>query len=149
MVQLLTSYYQYSVPVLVPDEFEAVNVRFLVGYCNALWLTPVSQVAKITVEGRASSWFLRRILKRTTSQPINIRTEKQVRQKRSISDLNLRMNPRKDSLKEKSLDDLIRLCGSSPLYLPLDYAPCTLRVPTCFRATAQHLVQHGMIPRVP
>ncbi|KAI9743139.1 MAG: hypothetical protein M1818_003434 [Claussenomyces sp. TS43310] len=45
------------------------------------------------------------------------------------------------------LDDLVRLCGSSPLYLPPEYAAGTLRVPTCFRATAQYLIQHAPLTR--
>lgn len=41
------------------------------------------------------------------------------------------------------MQELVRLCGSSLLYLPTEYAPSSLAVPTCFRATAQYLVQHG------
>lgn len=37
----------------------------------------------------------------------------------------------------------MRLCGKSFLYLPTEYTPGSLILPTCFRATAQYLVQHG------
>lgn len=46
-------------------------------------------------------------------------------------------------MKEKDLQELVRLCGSSLLYLPTEYAAGSLAVPTCLRATAQYLVQHG------
>ena len=53
------------------------------------------------------------------------------------------MRAKKDTLKGKGLEDLIRLCGSSILYLPAEYAADTLALPTCFRATAQYLAQYG------
>jgi len=55
------------------------------------------------------------------------------------------MKPKKDALKGKDLVELVQLCGASPLYLPADYAASTLAVPTCFRAMAQYLVQHGEV----
>lgn len=36
---------------------------------------------------------------------------------------------------------MVRLSGKSAFYLPPDYAPCALLLPTCLRATAQHLAQ--------
>ena len=69
-----------------------------------------------------------------------------MKHRRSISDLSLRMkNARKDTLKDKDLQELVRLCGLSLLYLPAEYAPGSLAVPTCFRATAQYLIQHGKV----
>ncbi|KAK7700811.1 hypothetical protein SLS64_010662 [Diaporthe eres] len=50
------------------------------------------------------------------------------------------MHPKRDSLKDQDLQGLVRLCGKSFLYLPPEYAPGSLILPTCFRATAQHLV---------
>ncbi|KAK4460196.1 putative Rho-GTPase-activating protein [Cladorrhinum samala] len=50
---------------------------------------------------------------------------------------------KRDSLKDEDLQSLVRLCGKSMLYLPSEYAPCSLVLPTCFRATAQYLVQHA------
>ncbi|KAH8772644.1 hypothetical protein F5883DRAFT_663310 [Diaporthe sp. PMI_573] len=50
------------------------------------------------------------------------------------------MHPKRDSLKDQDLQGLVRLCGKSFLYLPPEYAPGSLVLPTCFRATAQHLV---------
>lgn len=37
---------------------------------------------------------------------------------------------------------MVRLSGKSVLYLPPDFAPGALVLPTCIRATAQHLAQH-------
>ena len=61
-----------------------------------------------------------------------------------MSDMALYISqPVKDTLKNEDLPGLVRLCGSSLLYLPADYAPGALALPTCFRATAHYLVQHG------
>lgn len=57
--------------------------------------------------------------------------------------LHLGNSGRKDNFKDSKLADLVRLCGKSLLYLPTEYAPCPLVLPTCLRATAQHLVQQG------
>ncbi|KAG5987707.1 hypothetical protein E4U43_004971 [Claviceps pusilla] len=37
---------------------------------------------------------------------------------------------------------MVRLGGKSILYLPQDYSPCSLILPTCIRATAQYLAQN-------
>ena len=74
-----------------------------------------------------------------------IKPQRDPKHKRSISDFSIRMqHARKDGLKDKHLVELVRLCGSSPFYLPTEYAAGTLSLPTCFRATAQYLVQRGM-----
>lgn len=46
-------------------------------------------------------------------------------------------------MKDRDLQELVRLCGLSLLYLPAEYAAGSLAIPTCFRATAQYLVQYG------
>lgn len=38
---------------------------------------------------------------------------------------------------------MVRLSDKSMLYLPPDYSPCSLVLPTCLRATAQYLAQHA------
>lgn len=65
--------------------------------------------------------------------------------KRSVSDLAMQFvnGARKDNLKDSDLQSLVRLCGKSVLCLPAEYAPGSLVLPTCFRATAQYLLQHG------
>jgi|SRR5277367_4022187 len=104
------------------------------------------EVEKVTISAKPSSWIMRKLLRRTSSVHVSKhKTEKHVRQKRSVSDISLRMRPKKDTLAGKDLVELVRLCGASPLYLPAEYAASTLAVPTCFRATAQYLVQHGKI----
>ncbi|WQF86508.1 Putative Rho GTPase activation protein [Colletotrichum destructivum] len=42
---------------------------------------------------------------------------------------------------------MVRLSGKCLLYLPPDYAPGSLVLPTCFRATAQYLAQYGPATR--
>ncbi|KAG7288980.1 hypothetical protein NEMBOFW57_005340 [Staphylotrichum longicolle] len=54
---------------------------------------------------------------------------------------------RRDILKDEDLQSLVRLCGKSRLYLPAEYSPGSLVLPTCLRATAQYLVQYGVETR--
>jgi hypothetical protein len=76
----------------------------------------------------------------------SIKLDKRFKHRRSISDLSIRLKSRRDILRDKDLQELARLCGVSRLYLPAEYATGSLAVPTCFRATAQYLVQHGKFP---
>ena len=95
---------------------------------------------------KPASWFSRKILRRTSSTlSVKVKLERHLKHKRSISDLSLRLKIRKDPLKDKDLQELVRLCGLSLLYLPTEYAAGSLALPTCFRATAQYLVQHGKL----
>lgn len=93
------------------------------------------------------SWFSRTFLRQTSvaSNASSARSDKKVKHKRSVSDLAMHLvnTVKRDSLKDEDLQSLVRLCGKSMLYLPSEYAPCSLVLPTCFRATAQYLVQHG------
>lgn len=41
------------------------------------------------------------------------------------------------------IQDMVRLSGKSVLYLPPEYSPCALTLPTCVRATAQHIAQNA------
>ena len=41
------------------------------------------------------------------------------------------------------LQSMVRISGKSFFYLPAEYAPRSLVMPTCLRATAQYLLQHG------
>lgn len=80
-----------------------------------------------------------------SSDASSTKSEKKVKHKRSVSDLALHLmhGNRKDILKDEDLQSLVRLCGKSKLYLPAEYSPGSLVLPTCFRATAQYLVQYG------
>ncbi|POS80506.1 hypothetical protein DHEL01_v201105 [Diaporthe helianthi] len=87
------------------------------------------------------NWWSR-TFRRTSSQS----TEHSVKRKRSVGHVTAHMvHPKRDSLKDQDLQGLVRLCGKSFLYLPPEYAPGSLVLPTCFRATAQYLVQSGSI----
>ncbi|KAG8158974.1 hypothetical protein KVR01_011417 [Diaporthe batatas] len=87
------------------------------------------------------NWWSR-TFRRTSSQS----TEHSVKRKRSVGHVTAHMmHPKRDSLKDQDLQGLVRLCGKSFLYLPPEYAPGSLVLPTCFRATAQHLVHSGSI----
>ncbi|KAK4251105.1 hypothetical protein C7999DRAFT_37985 [Corynascus novoguineensis] len=72
-------------------------------------------------------------------------SEKKTKHRRSVSDLALQFvsGGKRNSLKDEDLQSLVRLCGRSKLYLPVEYSPGPLVLPTCFRATAQYLVVHG------
>ncbi|KFY70437.1 hypothetical protein V498_10347, partial [Pseudogymnoascus sp. VKM F-4517 (FW-2822)] len=91
---------------------------------------------------------MKRFLSRTTSL-LSLNKSKpdpkpDLKHKRSISDISLRLvGVKKDTIKDKHLAEIVTLCGLSPFYLPNEYAFGTLSLPTCFRATAQYLVQHG------
>lgn len=118
-----------------------------------MWVSPIRQSAVANVvrqddtinnSAKHGSWFSRKILRKTSSsQSVKLKPERHLKHKRSISDLSIRLKTKKDKLKDKDLQELVRLCGSSLLYLPTEYAAGSLAVPTCFRATAQYLVQHG------
>ncbi|KAF7909671.1 uncharacterized protein EAF01_003389 [Botrytis porri] len=97
------------------------------------------------------NWLSRKLFRRTSSSQTPIVKSKKVERRdlkkmRSISD-SLRLKSRKDSLKDRDLVELVRLCGSSLLYLPAEYAASSLTLPTCIRATAQYLIQHAPTTR--
>ncbi|KAK4104710.1 hypothetical protein N658DRAFT_564491 [Parathielavia hyrcaniae] len=95
------------------------------------------------------SWFSRTFLRQvsTSSDASSTKSDKRarVKNKRSVSSLALQlMNvTNRDSLKDEDLASLVRICGKSKLYLPSEYSPGSLVLPTCFRATTQYLVQHA------
>ncbi|KAK0720452.1 hypothetical protein B0H67DRAFT_485015 [Lasiosphaeris hirsuta] len=110
-------------------------------------------VTRLTVWQRDHSpqhrrgWFSRTFRRQASgaSNTSSVRSDKKLRIKRSVSDLAMHIvHPTKRcTLKDEDLQSLVRLCGKSMLYLPSEYAPCSLILPTCFRATAQYLVQHA------
>jgi len=120
--------------------------------CAVEQLTDAQQDADRTVsQERKPSWF-RTILREfsgsshgsITRHASSTRSIRKVSSKRSLSDIASHLiHPKKDSFKDEDLQTLVRLCGKSKFYLPSEYAPASLILPTCFRATAQYLVQHG------
>ncbi|TGO43406.1 hypothetical protein BHYA_0001g00350 [Botrytis hyacinthi] len=97
------------------------------------------------------SWLSRKLFRRTSSSQTPVVKSKKAERRdlkkmRSISD-SLRLKGRRDSLKDRDLVELVRLCGSSLLYLPAEYAASSLTLPTCIRATAQYLIQHAPTTR--
>ncbi|KFY66839.1 hypothetical protein V496_01898 [Pseudogymnoascus sp. VKM F-4515 (FW-2607)] len=121
---------QHGIPKLIPDSHEP------------------PQIDTVVLTGKAGSSIMKRFLSRTTSL-LSLNKSKpdpkpDLKHKRSISDISLRMvGVKKDTIKDKHLAEIVTLCGLSPFYLPNEYALGTLSLPTCFRATAQYLVQHG------
>ncbi|KAF6841777.1 RhoGAP domain-containing protein [Colletotrichum plurivorum] len=72
------------------------------------------------------------------------RSSGSLRHKRSVSDMALHLvHSRRPEPKAIDLQTMVRLCGKSFLYLPPEYCPGSLVLPTCFRATAQYLLQYG------
>ncbi|KAL2760419.1 hypothetical protein ACRALDRAFT_1073722, partial [Sodiomyces alcalophilus JCM 7366] len=66
------------------------------------------------------------------------------RRRRSVSDLALHLvQSRKQQAKTLTLQTMVRLSGQSWLSLPPGFAPGSLILPTCLRATAQYLAEHG------
>jgi hypothetical protein len=119
------------------DEYVGLEPPEFVN-CTDLWFQ--GNIANLST--KPPSWFSRNILRRTSSTT-SVRLDRGLRHRRSISDISMRLKSRKDKLKDKDLQELVRLCGASILYLPAEYGSGSLTVPTCFRATAQYLVQHG------
>ncbi|KAI0898102.1 hypothetical protein F4806DRAFT_494835 [Annulohypoxylon nitens] len=102
---------------------------------------------------RKRSWFskaLRRSSSGQSTQTVVVKSDRQLRRRRSISDaaLNIVNHQKRDGLENTNLQDLVRLCGKSLFYLPPEYTPCPLVLPTCFRALAQALVQQADIPGI-
>ncbi|KAI0124289.1 hypothetical protein BJ170DRAFT_735969 [Xylariales sp. AK1849] len=101
-----------------------------------------------SLPSRRASWIAR-VLRHTSSgqqpQPSTAKFNNPLRHRRSISDLALNFvhTQRSEGLKDEDLRGLVRLCGKSTFYLPADYAPSSLVLPTCLRAIAQYLVQHA------
>ncbi|KAL7625157.1 hypothetical protein AAE478_004372 [Parahypoxylon ruwenzoriense] len=128
------------------DRKEFVNeYNRLAKKVTILFNTSASQSLPI----RKGSWLskaLRRASLGQSTLPVATKPDQQqLRRRRSISDvaLNLVHHPRKDALKDEDLTSLVRLCGKSLFYLPAEYAPFSLVLPTCFRALAQALVQQA------
>ncbi|KAI1753352.1 hypothetical protein F4782DRAFT_539708 [Xylaria castorea] len=99
-----------------------------------------------SLNSRRGSWLSKMLrqsseqLEQATTKPDKMSS----RHQRRPSDVALDFvhGNKRDGLKNQDLRALVRLCGKSPLFLPTDYAPFSLTLPTCFRALAQALVQH-------
>ncbi|KAM0264238.1 hypothetical protein ACHAQJ_000725 [Trichoderma viride] len=63
--------------------------------------------------------------------------------KRSVSDLGYLLRSRPETFKSVEIQDMVRLSRKSVLYLPPEYSPCSLILPTCIRATAQYIAQNA------
>ncbi|RSL39190.1 hypothetical protein CEP53_014248 [Fusarium sp. AF-6] len=92
---------------------------------------------------RKPSW-LRRILRSVSSQPTPMKSpaHQLPRHKRSVSDFAHSLLHRNESPKRLDLQTMVRICGKSTLYLPSEYAPSALILPTSIRATAHYLSQN-------
>ncbi|KAF4488614.1 putative Rho-GTPase-activating protein 6 [Colletotrichum fructicola Nara gc5] len=90
-------------------------------------------------------WWSRMFRSPSSGQPsISRRPSRSIKHRRSISDLALNMVAhRRPERRIVDLQTMVRLSGKNFLYLPEPYAPSSLMLPTCFRATAQYLVQYG------
>ncbi|KAG5948840.1 hypothetical protein E4U60_000622 [Claviceps pazoutovae] len=66
----------------------------------------------------------------------------QIRHKRSVSELANIIHCKREAPRIMEIQEMVRLGGRSILYLPQEYSPCYLILPTCIRATAQYLAQH-------
>ncbi|KAK0385291.1 hypothetical protein NLU13_7767 [Sarocladium strictum] len=67
------------------------------------------------------------------------------RHKRSVSDVPIHTTlGRRDATLKVDLQAMVRVSGKSVLYLPAEYAPGAVVLPTCIRATAHHLAHHAM-----
>ena len=134
---------QHCIRNLAKDQDEKAAVRSSLSHRGAIHTDLTKVHHPRHASEKHSSWFSRKILRKTSSTQTLSHIDRQIKSRRSISDLSIRSKTKRDVLKDKELQDLVRLCGSSLLYLPADYAAGSLGIPTCLRATAQYLVQHG------
>ncbi|KAI1308891.1 hypothetical protein F5Y03DRAFT_84939 [Xylaria venustula] len=109
--------------------------------------SPVTERVDGSQKSRQGSW-ISKMLRQASEQPEQPSTKldkPSLRYQRSFSDAALHFAPnhKRDELKNRDLIALIRLCGKSRFYLPADYAPFSLTLPTCLRALAQALIQHA------
>ncbi|KJZ70247.1 hypothetical protein HIM_10361 [Hirsutella minnesotensis 3608] len=77
------------------------------------------------------------------SSGLAVHLQHQLVHRKSVSDLAHMIRSRRDAPKVVCIQEMVRLSGKSMLYLPQDYAPCSLVLPTCLRATAQYLAQNA------
>ncbi|KAH8801690.1 hypothetical protein F5884DRAFT_889772 [Xylogone sp. PMI_703] len=115
---------KYGLRSLIPKDFRPIDLN--------------STAA--TSDRQGSSWFSRKILRRSSAtQSIS---DQDVRHK--VNNTNLGSSYLKKS-PERSYDlqELVRICGSSIVYLSSEYSASNLTLPTCLRATAQYLIQHA------
>ncbi|KID64191.1 uncharacterized protein G6M90_00g065320 [Metarhizium brunneum] len=90
-------------------------------------------------------WLSRLLRPSPSTFPHNASTSPpppQIRHKRSVSELAHIIHCRREAPRIIEIQDMVRLSGKSMLYLPQEYSPCSLILPTCIRATAQHLAQN-------
>ncbi|GAB1314288.1 hypothetical protein MFIFM68171_04498 [Madurella fahalii] len=118
---------EHGIPVFVPDNNSP---------------SPVNHPSQ-----QRGNWFIRKFLRResTAGNASSTRPDKKAKTGHRVSDLAMHLisGAKRDSLRDEDLQSLVRLCGKSMVYLPSEYAVGPLVLPTCFRATAQYLVQHG------
>ncbi|GAB0138935.1 hypothetical protein EsDP_00007154 [Epichloe bromicola] len=65
-----------------------------------------------------------------------------IRHRRSVSEFANIIHCRREVPRVIDIQDMVRLGGKSILYLPQEYSPCSLILPTCIRANAQYLAQN-------
>ncbi|KAK5627103.1 hypothetical protein RRF57_002818 [Xylaria bambusicola] len=83
------------------------------------------------VDGRRDSW-LSKMLRQAAEQSAQARSNPERPPLRNLGDAaaNIAQNHKRDGLKNLDLTALARLCGKSRLFLPTDYAPFSLILPT-------------------
>ncbi|CEJ83970.1 hypothetical protein VHEMI03334 [[Torrubiella] hemipterigena] len=88
-------------------------------------------------------WF-RRMFRSSSQQkpPAESVLRQQTSRRRRGSDLAYAIHSKRDAPLQLDLISMVRLSGKSLLHLPNEYSPCGLHLPTCLRATAQHLAQN-------
>ncbi|KAG9252881.1 uncharacterized protein F5Z01DRAFT_624792 [Emericellopsis atlantica] len=127
------------------------NVRLLV-------VSDFGRHTFVSVSSEKRSW-LSRLLRSTSTHAAStpplapIINDQALRRRRSVSGFAQSLvGGSYPSTQELDLQAMVRISGKSVLYLPQDYTPGSLVLPTCIRATAQHLAQNpatGGMFRIP
>ncbi|KAI2633891.1 hypothetical protein GGS21DRAFT_117834 [Xylaria nigripes] len=119
---------RHGIRILVPGDFPSATEH-----------------ADRSLGSRRGSW-ISKVLRQPSEQSRKAAAKSDkptLRHHRSHSFIHNLQNNKRDGLKNLDLRALVRLCGRSPFFLPPEYAPFSLTLPTCFRALAQALVQHA------
>ncbi|KAK4082785.1 uncharacterized protein Triagg1_1675 [Trichoderma aggressivum f. europaeum] len=90
---------------------------------------------------KKKNWFSR-FLRGSSNQSTPKKVAPVPPHKRSTSDQGSFSRYKSNAPKILDMQDLVRLTGSSVLYLPAGFAPHPLALPTCLRATAHYLVEN-------
>ncbi|KAL2203194.1 hypothetical protein CC79DRAFT_1373340 [Sarocladium strictum] len=121
---------KHGVRVMVLEDFEGRKSSAIAGSEKRGWLHRLFRSSSNDIPAPVAS---------------ALTTKVNPRHRRSVSDIahNLALS-RREWPQTTDLQTMVRISGKSVLYLPSEHASGPIVLPTCIRATAQHLAHHAM-----